>query len=188
MVMLAQPLEAAWRAVKATQNQIGLETSHTILLSPQGQPFTHEKVKQLATLPSLVLVCGRYEAIDQRFIDRCVDEEISIGDFVVSGGELPAMLLIDAVIRQRPGVLGDEKSAQQDSFVGGVLDYPHYTRPPVYEGVSVPEVLLEGNHARIEAWRREQALLYTQEKRPDLIEKVCEQGKLSQADLAWLNG
>ncbi len=134
----------------------------------------------------LVVLCGRYEAVDQRLLDRCVDEEISLGDFVLSGGELPAMALMDAVIRQLPGVLHDDASAVEDSFVHGLLDCPHYTRPEIYEGLSVPAVLLGGHHAEIEKWRREQALDATQRKRPDLVNKARAEGLLTKADEAFL--
>ncbi|NDC09736.1 MAG: tRNA (guanosine(37)-N1)-methyltransferase TrmD [Oxalobacteraceae bacterium] len=182
MVMMAAPLEAAIEAAKARQQQAGIATSRTIYLSPQGAPLNHRKVKQLADAPGLVLLCGRYEAVDQRLIDRCVDEEISLGDFVLSGGELPAMALMDAVIRLLPGVLNDDASAVEDSFVNGLLDCPHYTRPEVYEGESVPAVLLGGHHAEIAKWRREQSLTETLRKRPDLIAAVREQGGLSKTD------
>ena len=135
MVMQAAPLEKAIEAARARQREAGLARSRVIYLSPQGAPLTHERVMQLATGDEgLILLCGRYEGIDERLIERCVDEEISIGDFVLSGGELPAMALIDAVVRQLPGVLGDAASAVEDSFVSGLLDCPHYTRPEVYEG------------------------------------------------------
>jgi len=186
MVMLAAPLEAAINAAKARQQQSGLPVSHTIYLSPQGAPLHHQKVKQLADMPGLVLLCGRYEAVDQRLIERCVDEELSLGDFVLSGGELPAMALMDAVIRLRPGVLNDEASAVEDSFVNGLLDCPHYTRPEVYQGAEVPPVLLGGHHGEIEQWRREQSLVVTLSKRPELIAKAREQGLLSKADEAVL--
>jgi len=186
MVMLAAPLEAAINAAKARQQQAGLPVSHTIYLSPQGAPLHHQKVKQLADMPGLVLLCGRYEAVDQRLIERCVDEELSLGDFVLSGGELPAMALMDAVIRLRPGVLNDEASAVEDSFVNGLLDCPHYTRPEVYQGAEVPPVLLGGHHGEIEQWRREQSLVVTLSKRPELIAKAREQGLLSKADEAVL--
>lgn len=120
--------------------------------------------------PSLILLCGRYEGVDQRLIDRCVDEEISLGDFVLSGGELPAMVLLDALIRQLPGALNDEDSAVEDSFVDGLLDCPHYTRPVEYHGVSVPSVLLSGNHAEIRRWRLQQSLGRTEQRRPDLLD------------------
>lgn len=182
MVMLAKPLEAAIGAAKARQSQQGLPAPRVIYLSPQGRPLTHERVMQLTGEQGLVLLCGRYEAVDQRLLDRCVDEEISLGDFVLSGGELPAMALMDAVIRQLPGVLNDEVSAVEDSFVDGLLDCPHYTRPEVYEGVPVPPVLMGGHHAEIEKWRREQSLLVTARKRPDLIVRARELGLLSRAD------
>ena len=186
MVMMAAPLEAAINAAQARQQQAGLPRSRTIYLSPQGVPLNHRKVKQLAAEPGLVLLCGRYEAVDQRLIDRCVDEEISLGDFVVSGGELPAMALMDAVIRLLPGVLNDEASAVEDSFVNELLDCPHYTRPEVYEGAVVPEVLLGGHHAEIAKWRREQSLAATLNKRSELIDRAREQGHLSKADEAVL--
>jgi len=182
MVMMAKPLQSAITAAKLRQTEQGLVPPRVIYLSPQGQPLTHQRVMQLSENPGMVLLCGRYEAVDQRLIDACVDEEISLGDFVLSGGELPAMALMDAIIRQLPGVLHDEHSAIQDSFVGGVLDCPHYTRPEVHDAVSVPDVLLSGNHADIERWRRDQALLATQLKRPDLIIKARAAGLLSKAD------
>jgi tRNA (guanine37-N1)-methyltransferase len=188
MVMLPKPLEAAIAAAKARQAQQGLPAPRVVYLSPQGRPLTHERVMQLRAEAGLVLLCGRYEAVDQRVLERCVDEEISLGDFVLSGGELPAMALMDAVIRQLPGVLNDDVSAVEDSFVNGLLDCPHYTRPEVYEGVPVPEVLTGGNHARIEKWRREQALAATQKKRPDLIEKARAAGLLTRADEKFLSG
>lgn len=187
MVMLAKPLEAAIDAAKARQTQQGVAQPRTIYLSPQGKTLTHQRVMQLTAEPGLILLCGRYEAVDQRLLDRCVDEEISIGDFVLSGGELPAMALMDAVIRQLPGVLNDEGSALEDSFVNGLLDCPHYTRPEVYEGVAVPPVLLGGHHAEIEKWRREQALAATARKRPDLIVQARAAGLLSRADEKFLS-
>ncbi len=182
MVMMAAPLEAAISAAVERQTQLGLSRPRTIYLSPQGKPLNHQKVMQLSATEGLVLLCGRYEAVDQRLLDRCVDEEISLGDFVLSGGELPAMALMDALIRQLPGALGDQSSAVEDSFVQGLLDCPHYTRPEVYEGQAVPPVLLSGNHADIAAWRREQALRATLHKRPELIDKARQQGLLGKAD------
>lgn len=186
MVMMAAPLEAAIDAAKARQQQSGLPPPRTIYLSPQGAPLEHRKAVQLADEPGLVLLCGRYEAVDQRLLDRCVDEEISLGDFVLSGGELPAMALMDAVIRLLPGVLNDDASAVEDSFVNGLLDCPHYTRPEVYESVAVPEVLLGGHHAEIAKWRRAKSLEATLKKRPALIAQAREQGLLSKADEAVL--
>ncbi len=187
MVMLVKPLEAAVQAAKARQVAAELPIPKVIYLSPQGRPLTHERVMQLKMEPGLVLLCGRYEAVDQRFLDACVDEEISLGDFVLSGGELPAMALMDAVIRQLPGVLHDDASAVEDSFVNGLLDCPHYTRPEVHEGVAVPPVLMGGNHAEIEKWRRERALEATATKRPDLIVKARQAGLLTRADEQFLS-
>jgi len=144
-----------------------------VYLSPQGAPLTHARVMQFsasAQAEGLVLLCGRYEGIDERLIERCVDEEISIGDFVLSGGEIPAMALLDAVVRQLPGVLNDADSAVQDSFVAGLLDCPHYTRPEEYAGQRVPEVLLSGHHEAIRRWRLKQALGRTWQRRPDLLD------------------
>jgi tRNA (guanine37-N1)-methyltransferase len=166
MVMSYQPLADAITAAKSQ-----LPKAPVIHLSPQGQPLTHAKVKQLADQPELILLASRYEGVDQRLIDSQVDEELSIGDFVVSGGELPAMLLIDAVSRCLPGVLGDAESAEQDSFVDGLLDHPHYTRPETVAGLSVPPVLLSGDHAAIERWRAEQQKKTTWQKRPDLLKR-----------------
>jgi len=186
MVMMAAPLEAAINAGLTRQTSLGLPKPRTIYLSPQGQPLNHQRVMQLSQEQGLVLLCGRYEAVDQRLLDRCVDEEISLGDFVLSGGELPAMALMDSVIRQLPGVLHDQASAVEDSFVNGLLDCPHYTRPEVYEGVGVPPVLMGGHHAEIEKWRRAKSLEATQKKRPELIEKARAAGLLSKADEALL--
>jgi len=182
MVMLAKPLQASITAAKTRQETLGLQAPRVVYLSPQGAPLTHQRVMQLVQEPGLVLLCGRYEAVDQRLLDSCVDEEISLGDFVLSGGELPAMALMDAVIRQLPGVLHDGASAVEDSFVNGLLDCPHYTRPEEYEGVTVPPVLLGGHHAEIEKWRRARALEATAKKRPDLILKARAAGLLSRAD------
>jgi tRNA (guanine37-N1)-methyltransferase len=170
MLMMPAPLERAIAAAKARQAQQGCTASRVIYLSPQGRPLTHERVMQLAQVgQGIVLLCGRYEGIDERLIGRCVDEEISIGDFVLSGGELPAMALIDAVVRQLPGALGDAASAVEDSFADGLLDCPHYTRPEVYEGMPVPDVLLSGDHKRIRRWRLKQSLARTRERRPELL-------------------
>jgi tRNA (guanine37-N1)-methyltransferase len=165
----------------------GSAEPRVVYLSPQGRPLTHQRVMQLTAEPGLVLLCGRYEAVDQRLLDSCVDEEISLGDFVLSGGELPAMALMDAVIRQLPGVLHDDTSAVEDSFVNGLLDCPHYTRPEQYQGRAVPPVLLGGNHAEIEKWRRERALLATLQKRPDLILQARASGLLTAADEKFLS-
>jgi tRNA (guanine37-N1)-methyltransferase len=187
MVMMVKPLEAAVQAAKARQTEQGLAVPRVVYMSPQGKALTHERVMQLTTEPGLVLLCGRYEAVDQRFLDSCVDEEISLGDFVLSGGEIPAMALMDAVIRQLPGVLHDDASAVEDSFVNGLLDCPHYTRPEVYEGAAVPAVLMGGHHVEIEKWRRERALEATARKRPDLIVKAREAGLLTRVDEKFLS-
>jgi tRNA (guanine37-N1)-methyltransferase len=188
MVMMARPLEATIAAAKQRQVALGLPTPRVVFLSPQGRPLTHERVMQLKDEAGLVLLCGRYEAVDQRLLERCVDEEISLGDFVLSGGELPAMALMDAVVRQLPGVLGDDASAVEDSFVNGLLDSPHYTRPDSYEGVDVPPVLMGGNHAEIVKWRRERMLEATARKRPDLLVKARSAGQLTKADEKFLAG
>ena len=170
MVMLPEPLETAINAAKAKQQEAGVTQSRVIYLSPQGKPLTHERVMQMVQADEgLILLCGRYEGIDERLIERCVDEEISIGDFVLSGGEIPAMALIDAVVRQLPGVLNDAQSAVEDSFVSGLLDCPHYTRPEEYEGLRVPEVLLSGHHEKIRRWRLKQSLGRTWQRRPELL-------------------
>lgn len=182
MVMLAKPLQTAIDAAKQRQVAQGLAAPRVVYLSPQGAPLTHERVMRFANDPGVILLCGRYEAVDQRLLDSSVDEEISLGDFVLSGGELPAMALMDAVIRQLPGVLHDDASAVEDSFVNGLLDCPHYTRPEEYEGVTVPPALIGGNHAHIQKWRREKALEATVKKRPDLIVKAREAGLLTAAD------
>jgi tRNA (guanine37-N1)-methyltransferase len=170
MVMLPEPLETAINAAKARQREAGVTKSRVIYLSPQGKPLTHERVMQLVQADEgLILLCGRYEGIDERLIERCVDEEISMGDFVLSGGEIPAMALIDAVVRQLPGVLNDAQSAVEDSFVSGLLDCPHYTRPEEYHGQRVPEVLLSGHHEKIRRWRLKQSLGRTWQRRPELL-------------------
>lgn len=167
MVMTAPP----WiRAVHALDRD---RLAHRVLLSPQGSCLCEGKVRKLAEQRSLVLLCGRYEGVDERARELVVDEEISIGDYVLSGGELPAMVLIEALSRQIPGVVGLEESVQNDSFRSGLLDFPHYTRPRQVEGMDVPEVLLSGHHARIEAWRRKEALRATLIKRPDLLTQAA---------------
>ena len=186
MVMLAKPLEATIAAAKQRQVELGLPAPRVVFMSPQGKPLTHERAMALKNEPGLVILCGRYEAVDQRLLDRCVDEEISIGDFVLSGGELPAMALMDAVVRLLPGVLGDEASAVEDSFVNGLLDSPHYTRPEVYEGEAVPPVLMGGNHAEIVKWRRQRMLEATWKKRPELLDKARAAGQLTKLDEKFL--
>jgi tRNA (guanine37-N1)-methyltransferase len=167
MLMKTGPVSAAIRAAKAGQSTQG----KVLYLSPQGRPLTQEWVSELAKEPSLVLLCGRYEGVDERVLTSLVDVECSVGDFVLSGGEVAAMALIDALTRLQPGALGAEDSALQDSFAGGLLDHPHYTRPEEFEGTRVPPVLLSGDHARIARWRLMQRLGATWRKRPELLEQ-----------------
>jgi len=164
MVMLAEPLEKALDAAKAAGG------GRVVYLSPQGEPLRHKRVMEFSKEKSLTLLCGRYEGVDERLLGTRVDEEVSIGDFVLSGGEVAAMALIDAVVRQLPGALGDENSAAQESFADGLLDCPHYTRPEEYAGRKVPEVLLSGHHENIRRWRLKQALGRTWLRRPELLQ------------------
>ncbi len=179
MVMMVDPLLECMQAII----QADETPCKRIYLSPQGKPFNQAKAQELAAMPRVVLLAGRYEGVDQRFLDQYVDEEISIGDFVLSGGELPAVMIIDAVTRLLPGVLNDADSAVQDSFEQGLLDCPHYTRSEMLGTSGVPDVLLSGNHAQIAEWRRKQSLGQTWLKRPDLLNKM----QLSAQDLALLN-
>ena len=165
MVMMAQPIVDAVRHAKAH----GFNGS-CVYLSPRGKPLTQQKVQELSQQESLLLLCGHYEGVDQRAIDLVVDEEISLGDFVLTGGELAALCLTDAVARYIPGVLGSAASAEEESFTDGLLEYPQYTRPRTFEGLETPEVLLNGDHAKIKAWQREQSLLTTLRVRPDLFQ------------------
>ncbi len=165
MVLKPEPIAAALQAVQAASAQ-----GRTVLLSPQGKRYCQEMAKKLAAESHVILLCGHYKGWDERIRMRYIDEEISIGDYVLSGGELPAMVLIDAMVRLIPGVLGDLESAEGDSYFGGLLDHPHYTRPEVFEGIPVPEVLLSGHHEQIRLWRRREALRRTFQRRPDLLE------------------
>ena len=183
MVMLAEPLFQCLSAIRADRQEN--EPAPLVLFSPMGQSLNHSAVAKWSTSAGAVLLCGRYEGIDQRFIEQYVDQQISLGDFVLSGGEIAAMALLDAVARLQPGVLNDEGSHQQDSFnpaLDGLLDSPHYTRPEVWHGQTVPEVLLSGHHARIERWRREQSLVLSARHRRELIDQARAAGRLSQAD------
>ena len=166
MVMKPEPLAAAIASVRTADPSV-----RVILLSPQGRIFKQEIAFELSRLPHLCLVCGRYEGVDERTRNHYVDDEISIGDYVLTGGELPALIVLDAVARLVPGVLGSDESIAEESFVGGLLEYPHYTRPEIFEGHRVPEILLSGNHAAIRRWRRQQSLLRTQQRRPDLLKE-----------------
>lgn len=167
MVFKAEPLCRAIRAVMQESSLV-----KRVYLSPEGTLFCHHMAKELAQESHLVLVCGHYEGIDQRVRDTLIDEEISIGDYVLSGGELPALVVLDAVVRLIPGVLGSEESLQVESFSDNLLDYPQYTRPRIFEGREVPDVLLSGHHERIRKWRRRQSLLRTAQRRPDLFRKA----------------
>ncbi len=181
MVMQYEPLTRALDHVKSTSKES--VSSKVIYLSPQGQKLNQQEIRRLSNCSHMILLCGRYEGIDERFIETEVDEEWSLGDYVISGGELAAMVLIDAIVRTLPGVLGDEQSAEQDSFESGLLDYPHYTRPESVGGNDVPKELLSGDHQKIEQWRIKQALGRTFIRRPDLIEKYC----LSEQEQRLLN-
>jgi tRNA (guanine37-N1)-methyltransferase len=165
MVIKPEPLVAAIEAVRSGPDG----DAPVVLMTPQGQPLRQETVRRFATLPRLVLVCGRYEGLDERIREGWVDEEISVGDFVLTGGELPALTVIDATARLLPGVLGNEASHADESFEAGLLEYPQYTRPRVFRDLSVPDVLLSGDHGRIARWRAEQSLERTKQRRPDLV-------------------
>jgi tRNA (guanine37-N1)-methyltransferase len=187
MVMLVEPLERALAAIRAAR----ADAAPLIHFTPTGRRIDQAVVNEFAAGPGAVLLCGRYEGIDQRFIDRHVELELSLGDFVLSGGELPALALLDAVARLQDGVLGDAGSHQQDSFSDGLLDCPHYSRPELLVGdageASIPAALLTGHHAQIARWRREQSLALTARRRPDLIVAARAAGRLSPADEAYLN-
>jgi tRNA (guanine37-N1)-methyltransferase len=187
MVMMAEPLAQCLAQVR---DQRG-DAAPLVLFSPLGRPLDHAMVQRFAEGPGAILLCGRYEGVDQRFIDARVDQQISLGDFVLSGGEIAAMALLDAVARLQPGVLNDAGSHQQDSFnpaLDGLLDCPHYTRPEEWQGQGVPPVLLSGHHGQIERWRREQRLALTAKHRPDLIAAARQAGALSRDDERFLAG
>lgn len=196
MVMMAEPLQECVKYIRAQRCALTLsEDVPLVMFTPTGRPLTHEIVQQYAQSCGAILLCGRYEGVDQRFIDRYVQDELSLGDFVLSGGEVPAMAFLDAVARLQTGVLGDERSSVQDSFNpsnAGLLDCPHYTRPEVLvwpdtkEESEVPSVLLSGNHAHIERWRRDEQLRITLQKRPDLIAKALRSGVLNKKDKLFL--
>jgi tRNA (guanine37-N1)-methyltransferase len=169
MVMAYPPLVDAIEAAKQAEHR---PKTQVVYLSPQGEPLTHARVVALSKLPRVTLLCGRYEGVDERVITHHVDAECSIGDYTLSGGELPAMVLIDAMVRQLPGVLGHPESAKHDSFVDGFLDHPHYTRPPEIDGHRVPDVLMEGNHEAIVRWRRKESIGKTWQKRSDLLKRL----------------
>jgi len=193
MVMMAEPLWRCLQAVREDRAEAAASRAPVVLFSPAGDRLDHAGVQAWSDSQGAILVCGRYEGIDQRFIDACVDRQISLGDFVLSGGEVPAMALLDAVARLQPGVLGDEDSHQQDSFnpaLDGLLDSSHHTRPEVWQGpqgpMPVPPVLLAGHHERIARYRREQSLLATARSRPDLLQAAIAAGRLADADESFL--
>ncbi len=189
MVMMAEPLALCLEKIRADRAICAVPAVPTVLFSPVGQTLNHAAVERWSGSDGAILICGRYEGLDQRFIDEQVDQQISMGDFVLSGGEIAAMALLDAVARLQPGVLNDEGSHQLDSFnpaLDGLLDCPHYTRPETWRGQSVPAILLSGNHAHIERWRREQRLALTQSKRPELVQIARNAGQLTAADEDFL--
>ncbi|NIK68803.1 tRNA (guanine37-N1)-methyltransferase [Paenibacillus sp. BK033] len=181
MVLKPEPVFAAVEDLMA-KKESGARP-RVILMCPQGESFTQKKAEELAKEEHLVLICGHYEGYDERIREHLVTDELSIGDYVLTGGEIPAMAVIDSVVRLLPGVLGNETSAVTDSYSTGLLEYPHYTRPPVFRDWGVPDVLVSGNHAKIDAWRREQSLLRTLERRPDLLDKA----ELTDKERKWLN-
>ncbi len=180
MVLKPGPI---FEAVEAIKGELGLLAVPTILLSPQGRLFKQEIAQELARFQNLILICGHYEGVDERVAEHLATDEISIGDYLLSGGEIPAMVVVDCVVRLLPGVIGSEKSLVEDSLVDGLLEYPQYTRPEVYRGWSVPSVLLSGNHGEIARWRRYQRLLRTAKRRPDLLVKAV----LSEEDRKLLS-
>lgn len=193
MVMMAEPLALAVQAIRTDRLQASADplgqVAPVVLLSPVGQVHHQAQARCWADSHGAIFVCGRYEGIDQRFIDHYVDQQVSLGDFVLSGGELAALVLIDSVVRLLPGVLHDAESAEQDSFnpaLTGLFDSPHYTRPDSWRDQAVPETLLSGHHARIQVWRRQQSLRLTQTQRPTLIEQARAAGQLSRQDEAYL--
>ena len=184
MLMQIEPLDKAISEARACNAVTSADAKAVVVyVSPQGEKLDHQLVTELAACQNLVLVAGRYEGIDERLIELRVDREVSIGDYVLSGGELAAMVIVDAITRQLPGVLGHEDSAAQDSFAeSGLLDCPHYTRPEEYQGMTVPAILMGGNHEAIRLWRHEQSLLRTLKRRPDLLDKLLQEQRLSDED------
>ncbi|OGN98013.1 MAG: tRNA (guanosine(37)-N1)-methyltransferase TrmD [Chloroflexi bacterium RBG_13_51_36] len=179
MVLKPEPI---FEAAEAVKQQIGVAEVPTILLTPQGRPFSQSVAQELALYPHLILICGHYEGFDERVCEYLATDEISIGDYVLSGGELAALVVVDAIVRLVPGVLGSEDSASSDSHSDGLLEYPQYTRPQVYRGWSVPSILLSGNHGEIAQWRRRQAILRTAKRRPELLEK----GNICDEERKWI--
>jgi len=171
MVMNVQPIDSTVNFIKKKNNIINKELQKTILLSPKGSRLSQSKLKYLSNLENIIIVCGRYEGVDERVKELVVDMELSIGDYVLTGGEIPSMVVIDGVIRLLSGVVGKKESLKYESFEGNLLDYPQYTRPPTYKECKVPEILLSGNHKEIKKWRKEEAVSLTKKRRPDLFDK-----------------
>ncbi|MBU4483604.1 MAG: tRNA (guanosine(37)-N1)-methyltransferase TrmD [Actinomycetia bacterium] len=171
MVLMPEPIDNAITFIKKKNKIKKKEKQKVVLLSPRGEKLNQNKLKYLSNLENIILICGRYEGVDQRVIDSLIDSEISIGDYVLTGGEIPAMVIIDGAIRLLPGVVGKEESLKSESFEDNLLDYSQYTRPPVFKGMDVPKILLSGNHKDIQKWRKEKSLEITRIKRPDLIDK-----------------
>ena len=179
--MMLRP-EPVFEAAETIRQQLGISEMPTVLLTPQGRLFSQSVAQELALYPHLMLICGHYEGLDERVCDHLITDEISIGDYVLSGGELPALVVVDAIVRLIPGVLGSQDSARSDSHSNGLLKYPQYTRPQVYRGWSVPPVLLSGNHGEVAQWRRCQAILRTAKRRPDLLKKA----NLCDEETKWM--
>ena len=171
MVFMVQPIDSAVRHIKEKNNVLKINLQKTILLTPGGDKLKQNTLKYLGGMENLILICGRYEGVDERIKNLAVDMEISIGDFILTGGEIPAMVLIDGVIRLLEGVVGKEESLKNESFENDLLDYPQYTRPDLYKGLKVPDVLISGNHSKIKKWREEKSVEITKKKRPDLFDK-----------------
>lgn len=179
MIMKPEPIVHAVESILGTEDSTRVPV---ILLTPQGRPFTQRVARELSAYSRILLICGRYEGVDERVRKLLASDEISVGDYVLTGGEIPAMVIVDAVTRLIPGVLGDPSATSKDSHADGLLEYPQYTRPPVFRGHAVPEILVSGNHAAVELWRRRQALRRTHERRPDLLDKAV----LTEQDRAFL--
>ncbi len=182
MVMKPEPLFASVEGVQGQAEPAG----HVVLLTPQGRLLTQKVVEELAEQPRLLLICGRYEGFDERVREHLADDEISIGDYVLSGGEPAAIVLVDALVRRSPDALGNEASLDEESHTQGLLEYPHYTRPAEFRGWEVPDVLLSGNHPEVDKWRRRQSLLRTARRRPDLLSRAIQRGDISKDDRRWL--
>lgn len=182
MLMMAEPIALC---MDDLVEQLG-KKPHVLYMSPQGSVLSQEKVKELATYENIAILCGHYEGVDERVLEAYVDEEISIGDYVLTGGELPALVVADAVCRMKDGVLSNDVCFEEESHYNGLLEYPQYTRPPVWHGMQVPAVLSSGHHANIQKWQREQSLRVTAQKRPDLLHKAIGEGRLTKKELEWV--